>query len=327
MKLPMNILGSTAAQFALAGLILAASIYIVVRQRAAGKAPALAAPDAVTAVTGPQVFTRKGERLEVPERKDPEAESRLDRVLAPFRSAPKIPAVSALPISAMDVAPPSVPHPETAFVPFGRLIPCETVIAIESNRLDTPVIGLVTEDVWTAGKIVVPKGAEVHGRAALDRMRERLAASGAWTIVWRDQSERNGSEVTVQGLALDRDREADEWGKRDGSAGLRGEIVRTTDDRELQLFASTFLATATSALQSTTGAGLLGAVNVPAATVRNGTLAGTSAILREYADRMRAAIASDGFYLRIPAGKAFYLYVTQPIGAPRPGELSSSHEK
>jgi hypothetical protein len=28
------------------------------------------------------------------------------------------------------------------------MIPCETVVTLESNRLATPVIGIVTEDVW-----------------------------------------------------------------------------------------------------------------------------------------------------------------------------------
>jgi hypothetical protein len=90
--------------------------------------------------------------------------------------------------------------------------------------------------------------------------------------------------------------------------------VRTDDDRELKLFAATFLASATAALQDnrlTTG--LLGEASLPAATARNAVLAGTGAVLREYAQAMREAIARDGFYLRVPAGQPFYLYVTQTL--------------
>jgi hypothetical protein len=205
-------------------------------------------------------------------------------------------------------------HAPTA--PYGRLIPCETVVALESNRLETPVIGLVTEDVWHGGVLVIPAGAEVHGHAALDRTRERLAVQGAWRIVWRTPGEGNGTELAVQGLALDRESASasGSWGEHDGSAGLRGEILKTSDNRELQLFAATFLSTATAALQDTRAVpGLIGEAAVPAATARNATLAGTGAVLREYAQELREAIARDGFYLYVPAGKPFYLYVTQTL--------------
>jgi Bacterial conjugation TrbI-like protein len=214
-------------------------------------------------------------------------------------------------------APPSPPAPPAPlFAPFGRLIPCETVVTLESNRLDTPVIALVTEDVWHDGRLIVPAGAEVHGRAALDRARERLAAQGAWRIVWRTPGTDNGTELAVQGLALDRqfDSATGRWGEQDGSAGLRGVIVKTDDERELKLFAATFLSGATAALQDTrvTG-GLLGEVALPAATARNAVLGGASALLRDYAQQLREAVARDGLYVRVPSGKPFYLYVTETL--------------
>jgi hypothetical protein len=204
--------------------------------------------------------------------------------------------------------------------PYGRMIPCETVVTLESNRLATPVIGLVTEDVWENGQLIVPAGAEVHGRASLDRSRERLAAEGSWTIVWRTVAQQPAHQLRVEGLALDRkrDRTTAALGEHDGTAGLRGQVLRTDDLRELKLFAATFLSTATMALQDTrSAAGLLGESSIPASTARNASLAGTSAILREYAQQLRDAIARDGFYLRVPAGKAFYLYVTQSFGVSR----------
>ncbi|OAM90415.1 hypothetical protein AW736_08025 [Termitidicoccus mucosus] len=212
------------------------------------------------------------------------------------------------------------------------MIPCETVVTLESNRLETPVIGLVTEDVWHNGYLIIPAGAEVHGRASLDRARERLAVQGRWMIVWRSPGRENGRELRVDGIALDREIAADgQWGSHDGSAGLRGEILRTDDWREIKLFAATFLSVATSALQDTRStAGLLGETAVPTATARNATLAGTSAILREYAQQLRDAVAHDGFYVRVPAGKPFYLYVTQtldafdrPATAPATGSMPS----
>ena len=63
-------------------------------------------------------------------------------------------------------------------------------------------------------------------------------------------------------------------------------------------------------------AGLVGETSLVASTARNAGLAGTSAVLREYAQQLRDAIARDGFYLRVPAGKPFYLYLTQPLTVP-----------
>ena len=68
-------------------------------------------------------------------------------------------------------------------------------------------------------------------------------------------------------------------------------------------------------------------MSVPATTVRNATLAGAGAILREYADRLKEAVARDGFYVRVPACKPFYLYVTQELDADqaRRGESQPDH--
>lgn len=274
--------------------------------------PPLPPAPTTTAVALPRTFAREG--VAFPKRNSPLQSAAVEAPAKPSGPASTAPRV--LPMTLFSTVPVEIPTPGLPAAPFGRLVPCETINALESNRLETPVIGLVTEDVWHDGRLVVPAGAEVHGRAALDRTRERLAAEGTWRIVWRTPGRDNGTELTVTGLALDREFDAGSgrWGPHDGSAGLRGRIVKTDDERELKMFAATFLATATTALQDTRAmAGLLGEAALPAATARNAALAGTGAVLRDYAQAMREAIARDGFYLRVPAGKPFYLYVTQKL--------------
>jgi hypothetical protein len=203
------------------------------------------------------------------------------------------------------------------YAPYGRMIPCQTVITIESSKLDTPVIGLVTEDVWHDGKLVIPAGTEVHGRASLDRARERIAASGKWVVVWRDGSPLNGTELVLSGIALDRvkDETTGEFGRRDGSAGLLGTLLKTDDWQEIKLFASTFLAGFAGGLQElqNQNTGFGGVVQVPVASSRAAALHGTSDVLNAYAKQIQETIARDGFYVRVPAGKQFYLYVTETI--------------
>lgn len=222
-----------------------------------------------------------------------------------------------LPISVYSGSGDTLPILSKNYAPFGRMIPCETVITLESSKLDTPVVGLVTEDVWHDGRLVIPAGTEVHGRASLDRSRERIAASGRWVVVWRDGSPFNGTELVLNGIALDRQKDdvTGEFGLRDGSAGLVGQLIKSDNWQEIKLFASTFLAGMASGLQEMRNQGTAfgDPVQVPVASGRNAALQGTSDVLNLYAQRIQEVIARDGFYVRVPAGKQFYLYVTETI--------------
>jgi hypothetical protein len=234
-----------------------------------------------------------------------------------FRRNQPPPKPRALPISLVSAAPDPTPQLSKTYAPYGRLIPCETVITLESSKLDTPVIGLVTDDVWHNGELIIPAGAEVHGRASLDRSRERIAASGKWVVVWRDSSPLNGTELVLNGIALDREKDdtSGEFGLRDGSAGLVGDLLKSDDYQEVKMFASTFLAGMASGLQQLRNQGTAfgDVVQVPTVSGRNAALQGTADVLNAYAHQIQEAIARDGFYVRVPAGHQFYLYVTETI--------------
>lgn len=314
MRISTEFFSTPTGQLALVGALAVFAAGAVYWQRRNRPAEMPKPTVAAIASPTPKTYVREGARFAPPQDSSPSNGAAPDEAAKPSLASPASKAPPVLPISltALRTEAPPVSKP---FAPYGRLIPCETVLTIESNRLDTPVVGLVTEDVWHDGQIVVPAGAEVHGRASADRARERLAAQGSWKIVWRTPGADNGAELAVQGLALDRERDAaGAWGLHDGSAGLRGDVLRTNDWHEVELFAATFLSTATAALQTTrSSTTLLGEAITPAATVRNAALAGTSAVLRDYANQIRQAIERDGIYVRIPAGKRFYLYVTQTL--------------
>lgn len=222
-----------------------------------------------------------------------------------------------LPISLFTAAANAPAQLSNTYAPYGRLVPCETVITIESSKLDTPVIGLVTEDIWHNGELVIPAGTEVHGKASLDRSRERIAASGKWVVVWRDASPLNGTELVLNGIALDRQKDDGngEFGMRDGSAGLLGSLIKTDNFQEVKLFASTFLAGVAGGMQQLRNQGTAfgDVVQVPSVSGRNAALQGTADVLNAYARQIQEAITRDGFYVRVPAGKQFYLYVTETI--------------
>ena len=217
-------------------------------------------------------------------------------------TAPALPPLSLYAASAKENTPETLGDD---YAPYGRLIPCELVITVDSSTIDTPIVGLVTDDVWHAGKLIIPAGAEVHGMARVDHTRERIASSGNWTLVWQ-----TGEELNVTGVALDREAEQDGWGITDGSAGLRGELLKTDDFAEIKLFVATFLSGAANGLlqsqQTVFGTQTQGSF-------QNAPFTGAQGVLNAYAQQILDTIERDGFYVRVPAGKQFYLYVTETI--------------
>ena len=194
------------------------------------------------------------------------------------------------------------------YAPFGRLLQCKLVVTVDSSSIRTPIIGLVTEDLWHDGQLVVPAGTEIHGQAHLDRTRDRIASEGEWTLVWM-----SGLELPISGLALDMEKKRDgTFEITDGSAGLKGDILRADDSAEIKLFAATFLSAGSRAFIDTNGNNLLG-VPVAQATAKTAALAGTSSVLDQYAAQILDSINRDGVYVRVPAGKQFYVYVTQTL--------------
>lgn len=195
------------------------------------------------------------------------------------------------------------------YAPFGRLIPCETIITVDSSSIQTPIVGLITENIYYGGKLIIPAGTEVHGMAQTDRQRERIAGNTSWTLVWQD-----GEEMQLKAIALDRefDNETNQsgWAITDGSAGLRGEIIKSDNMADIKLFAATFLSGAASALTEKQET-VFGPINSP--TLNNAPFAGAQAVLQTYAQQILDSIQKNGFYVRVPSGKQFYLYVLQTI--------------
>ena len=267
---------------------------------------------------------KKEPPLESPAKSRPQVVQSVSRDMTPFRPPspeearpakpvapkPEQPAKPLPPLSLFAQPPAPVDHtaePSRDAAPFGRLISCQLVITVDSSALDTPIIGLVTEDVWHDGNLIVPVGTEVHGTARVDRMRERIASQGQWTLVWQD-----GKEMRVSGLALDREKEAEGegWAITDGSAGLRGQLLKSDAWAEVKLFASSFLSGAAGAFTQREYT-LLG--SQPAASAQNAALGGAQQVLNTYARQIMDTIEREGFYVRVPAGKQFYLYVTETM--------------
>jgi hypothetical protein len=198
------------------------------------------------------------------------------------------------------------PAPER-FIPFGTLLKCKLVNTIDSANLETPVIALLLEDVWQNGKKVIPANTLVHGTAHAGRMRDRVTASGAWHFVWQD-----GREMVFNGIALDREYEQDidGYGITDGSGGIKGRLMATDDLQELKMLASAALSGFARGTQDRTQNALGTTIT---GSVSSGVREGVGEVFDLYAKRTLKDIEENGYFVRVAAGKEFYVYVLESV--------------
>lgn len=203
------------------------------------------------------------------------------------------------------------------FNPYGRVVKCELVFTIDSTLEETPLVGLVTAPVYNNGVLVIPAGAELHGVARPDRLRDRIFSGQQWVLVFpREGTLQNGRQLSVRGVALDRvepDENGMTWGLTDGSFGLAGTVIRTMRNEEIKRFVATFLSGSSLGLQErrTDQEGR----DTVRSTPRNAILQGLSANMQDLTERISAEIEKHGVFIRVPAGHQFYFYPMQVIDA------------
>jgi hypothetical protein len=224
------------------------------------------------------------------------------------------------------------------FAPFGRLVKCQLVDTVDSvTSRSEPIVALVTQDLDWNGNVIIPAGTEAFSYARPEPIIDaagvgRLVDDGEWTLVMPGGAGgENGRELVLKARAVDR-RElalsntgsARSWGIDDGSDGLVGYTLSTLDNTEIKLFATAAISGIVQGLapiaerqQPVPGvSGVLGATQA-APTLGNALTAslgtGAADYLGQLASRIRDEIAKRGVYVRVPAGKAFYLFVEQTI--------------
>jgi hypothetical protein len=214
-------------------------------------------------------------------------------------------------------------EPKGDYAPAFRLVKCQLVNTVDSSNITTPIIGLVTDDLWWNGKIIIRADSEVHGVANVDRVRERIASNGEFTFVLNEPNG-SGRELVVHGMVLDmeKDDSLDSYGITDGSAGLRGDVIRTANSDLIKLYAASLISGIAGAFSSGAN-GVLGnrvytnnnslGMSALQGALINPAVGGTQSALDRYAEQIASSIERDGFFVRVPAGKQFYVYCTEAI--------------
>ncbi|MES2704993.1 MAG: TrbI/VirB10 family protein [Verrucomicrobiota bacterium] len=207
------------------------------------------------------------------------------------------------------------PELKSDFAPYGRLLRAKLVTTVDSSNMATPVIGLVTHDLYWNNRLLIPANSEIHATAVPDRVRNRIEVNGKWVVILAPGGMYPASsELILQGLALDMDLDAkdDRFGLSDGSAGLRGTILTNENTRDtVKLFAATFLAGTSEGLTDRQTNAFGTSQVIPS--LKSGALQGSREIMEKYASRIMELIERDGAYVRVPSGKQFYLYIRETL--------------
>ncbi|MBV9391249.1 MAG: TrbI/VirB10 family protein [Verrucomicrobia bacterium] len=226
--------------------------------------------------------------------------------------------------------------PGDTYAPAFRLIKCQLVNTVDSSNVNTPIIGLVTEDLWWNGRQIIRANSEVHGTASVDRLRERIISSGDFTFVL-NEADGSGRELVVHGIVLDMEKndEVNTYGITDGSAGLRGDVIRTANNDLIKLYAASLINGISGAFASGSN-GVLGnrvftnsssiALSAIQGAAVNPAVGATQSVLDRYADQIASSIERDGFFVRVPAGKQFYVYCTEAIDLSR-AKIAADEER
>jgi Bacterial conjugation TrbI-like protein len=195
------------------------------------------------------------------------------------------------------------------FLPYGRLLRCELVNTVDSTNIDTPIIG----HTWNDGRLIIPAGTEVHGVAQKSAVRERIGSERQWFLIFQD-----GRELPVSGTVLDyapHPKKPNAWNESDGSAGLRGFFVKSDKYAEAKAILAAMISAGAGAFPQMTTllSPLGGATQINSGGIESAFSAGLQAGGQIYSKHLLEQLEKSPFYVRVPAGATFYLYITQTV--------------
>jgi hypothetical protein len=129
---------------------------------------------------------------------------------------------------------------------------------------------------------------------------------------------RGRRSIPISGTVLDytpNPKNPDSWAESDGSAGLRGFVVKSDKYAEAKAILAAMISAGAGAFPETTTliSPLGGATQLNNGGIDSAFSAGLQAGGQIYSKRLLERLEKDPFYVRVPASTTFYLYITQTV--------------
>ena len=197
--------------------------------------------------------------------------------------------------------------------PYGRLLRCELANTISTASNQTPIIALVTEALWWDGVEIIPAGVEVHGTVS-GMTGGRIGTGSSWKVVYPFRDDRSAFQLDLTGIALDCNRTETNWGKSDGSFGIRGRLISNADQVQMAAVFAKFISGIGSGMVSQnynyTGGST---ISTTGGTWKDSIGTGLKEAFQQVAKNYLDAASKEIAYIEAEAGTEFYIYVQQII--------------
>ena len=209
------------------------------------------------------------------------------------------------------------------FAPYGRLIACKMVNTVESGDTDTPLIAVVIEDLWWINakgekKLIIPAGTEVYGTVnGAKPMRNRLTTGNNFILVWQATSNMVGFELQLKGIALEKSTHPENRmlaAITDMSAGIPGQVMSNENLSKFLMYTLAFgqgLAQGYQTNEVYTDSGVT--ITTQDGTTKNAMARGAETLAQVMLQDVSQMIAKESYYIRVPSGTEFYIFVQQVI--------------
>ena len=209
------------------------------------------------------------------------------------------------------------------FAPYGRLIACKMVNTVESGDTDTPLIAVVIEDLWWINakgekKLIIPAGTEVYGTVnGAKPMRNRLTTGNNFILVWQATSNMVGFELQLKGVALEKSTHPENRmlaAITDMSAGIPGPGMSNENLSKFLVYTLAFgqgLAQGYQTNEVYTDSGVT--ITTQDGTTKNAMARGAETLAQVMLQDVSQMIAKESYYIRVPSGTEFYIFVQQVI--------------
>ena len=197
--------------------------------------------------------------------------------------------------------------------PYGRLLRCELANTISTASNQTPIIALVTEALWWDGVEIIPAGVEVHGTVS-GMTGGRIGTGSSWKVVYPFRDDRSAFQLDITGIALDCNRTESNWGKSDGSFGIRGRLISNADQAKMAAVFAKFISGVGTGMVSQRNDYTGGStISTTGGSWKDSIGSGLKDAFQQVAKNYLDAAAKEVAYIEAEAGTEFYIYVQQII--------------